>query len=46
MALECAKDSVRYGFKQNDFKIEKNPNHPGLRDTYEKEEPDRPNRHA
>ena len=22
MALECAKDSVRYGFKQNDFKIE------------------------
>ena len=35
-SLECAKDSVRYGFKQNDFKIEKNPNHPGLRDTYEK----------
>ena len=46
MAIECAKDSVRYGFKANDFKIEKNPNHPGLRDTYEKEEPDRPNRHA
>ena len=39
MALECAKDSVRYGFQQNDFKIEKNPNFPGLRNTYEKEEP-------
>ena len=46
MALECVKDSVRYGFQQNDFKIEKNPNHPSLRDTYEKEEPDTPNRHA
>jgi hypothetical protein len=46
MALECAKDSVRYGFQQNDFKIEKNPNLPSLRDTYEKEEPDTPNRHA
>ena len=46
MAIECAKDSVRYGFKANDFKIEKNPNHPGLRDTYKEEEPDRPNRHA
>ena len=46
MALECVKDSVRYGFQANDFKIEKNPNHPGLRDTYEKEEPDTPNRHA
>ena len=46
MALECVKDSVRYGFQENYFKIEKNPNHPGLRDTYEKEEPDRQNRHA
>ena len=39
MALECAKDSVKYGFSQSDFKVERNPNIPNLTDTYGAEEP-------
>jgi len=46
MSLECAKDSAKRGFTVNDFKIEKNKNHPSYRNTYEKEEPDTPNRHG
>tara|TARA_Y100000996_G_scaffold404442_1_gene378535 strand:- start:43 stop:1506 length:1464 start_codon:yes stop_codon:yes gene_type:complete len=40
MALECAKDSVKYGFTQSDFKVERNKNIPNLRNTYSAEEPD------
>jgi len=40
MALECAKDSTKQGFSNTDFKIEKNPNTPRLRNTYKAEEPD------
>ena len=40
MALECAKDSVKYGFTQSDFKVERNKNVPNLRNTYSAEEPD------
>jgi len=46
MAIEAAKDSTKRGFTTNDFQIEKNPNHPGYRNTYQKEEPDTPNRHG
>ena len=40
MALECAKDSVKYGFTQSDFRVERNKNIPNLRNTYSAEEPD------
>ena len=40
MALECAKDSVKYGFTQSDFRVERNKNVPNLRNTYSAEEPD------
>ena len=40
MALECAKDSVKSGFTQSDFKMERNNNVPHLRNTYSAEEPD------
>ena len=39
MALECAKDSVKYGFTQSDFKVERNTNTPNLQNTYGAEEP-------
>ena len=41
MALECAKDSTRRGFKTNDYKIPRNKNNPKWRDTYENETPDK-----
>jgi len=37
MVLECAKDSVKQGFKRSFRKIPKNRNIPTLRDTYQKE---------
>ena len=37
MVLECAKDSVKQGFKRSFRKIPKNQNIPTLRDTYQKE---------
>ena len=40
MALECAKDSAKYGFSNTDFKIPRNKNTPALRNTYKAEEPD------
>jgi len=46
MAIEAAKDSTKRGFTTNDFQIEKNPNHPGYRNTYQKEEPEVENRHG
>ena len=40
MALECAKDSTKYGFSNTDFKIPRNKNTPALRNTYKAEEPE------
>jgi len=37
MALECAKDAVKQGYSETDFKIPANRNIPSLRNTYEEE---------
>ena len=46
MAIEAAKDSTKRGFTANDFKVEKNKNHPKYRNTYKEEEPEVENRHG
>ena len=40
MALECAKDSVQYGFSESDARVQRNNNVPDLRSTYGAEEPE------
>ena len=40
MALECAKDSVQYGFSASDARVERNSNVPDLRNTYSAEDPE------
>ena len=45
MALECAKDSAKYGFSNTDFKIAPNKNNPKYRNTYEAEKPEPINHH-
>ena len=40
MALECAKDSVQYGFSASDARVQRNNNVPDLRNTYGAEEPE------